>query len=64
MLQPRSSEKKLVKHLKIFFGPNLHRKEVIMGHVQDGKKSFLVKITMQIISFQKVPLILSKYDMF
>ena len=22
---------------KLFFGPNLHRKEVIMGHTQDGK---------------------------
>ena len=33
MLQSSSSEKKLVKPLKnCFFGPNLHRKEVIMGY--------------------------------
>ena len=41
MLQSRSFEKKLVKPLKnCFFGPNLHRKEVIMGHAQDGKIFF------------------------
>ena len=45
MLQSRSSEKKLVKPLKnCFFGPNLHRKEVIMGHAQDGKKFFSAEI--------------------
>ena len=34
--------KKLVKPLKnCFFGPNLHRKGVIMGHTQDGKFFFL-----------------------
>ena len=38
MLQSSSSEKRLVKPLKnCYFGPNLHRKEVIMGHAQDGK---------------------------
>ena len=46
MLQSRSSEKKLVKPLKnCFFGLNLHRKEVIMGHAQDKKKFFLAEIT-------------------
>ena len=46
MLQSRSSEIKLVKTLKnCFFGPNLHRKEVIMGHAQDEKKFFLAEIT-------------------
>ena len=36
-----SSEKKLVKPLNnCFFWPNLHRKEVIMGHAQNGKKFF------------------------
>ena len=41
MLQSSSSEKKLVKPLKnCFFGPNLHRKEVIMGHAQDGNFFF------------------------
>ena len=29
---------------KLFFGPNLHRKEVIMGHTQDGEK-LLTEIT-------------------
>ena len=46
MLQSRSFEKKLVKPLKNgFFGPNLHRKEVIMGHALDGKIFFLAEIT-------------------
>ena len=46
MLQSSSSEKKLVKPLKnCFFGPNLHRKWVIMGYAQDGKKFFLAEIT-------------------
>ena len=46
MLQSSSSEKKLVKPLKnCFFGPNLHRKGVIMGYAQDGKKFFLAEIT-------------------
>ena len=46
MLQSRSFEKKLVKPLKnCFFGPNLHRKGVIMGYAQDGKKFFLAEIT-------------------
>ena len=46
MLQSSSSEKKLVKPLKnCFFGPNLHRKGVIMDHAQDEKKFFLVEIT-------------------
>ena len=45
MLQSRSSEKKLVKPLKnCFFGPNLYRKEVILGHAQDGI-FFLAEIT-------------------
>ena len=44
MLQSSSSEKKLVKPLKsCFFGPNLHRKGVIMCHAQDGKKIFWQK---------------------
>ena len=29
---------------KLFFGPNLHRKEVIMGHTQDGN-FFLADVT-------------------
>ena len=46
MLKSSSSEKKLVKPLKnCFFGPNLHRKGVIMDHAQDEKKIFLVEIT-------------------
>ena len=46
MLKSSSSEKKLVKPLKnCFFGPNLHRKGVIMDHAQDEKKFFLVEIT-------------------
>ena len=46
MLQSSSSEKKLVKALKnCFFGPNLHRKGVIMGQAHDGKKIFLTEIT-------------------
>ena len=46
MLKSSSSEKKLVKPLKnCFFGPNLHRKGVIMGHTQDEKKAFLTEIT-------------------
>ena len=28
-----------------FFGPNLHRKGVIMDHAQDEKRFFLVEIT-------------------
>ena len=45
MLQSSSSEKKLVKPLKnCFFGPNLHRKGVVMGHAQGGK-FFLAEIT-------------------
>ena len=41
MFQSRSSGKKLVKPLKYCFcGPNLHRKEVIMGHAQDGRIFF------------------------
>ena len=43
---PAVLKKKLVKPLKnCFFGPNLHRKTVIMDYVQDEKKSFLVEIT-------------------
>ena len=46
MLKSTSSEKKLVKPLKnCFFGPNLHRKGVIMGHAQDEKFFFLVEVT-------------------
>ena len=46
MLKSSSFEKKLVKPLKnCFFGPNLHRKGVIMDHAQDEKKFFLVEIT-------------------
>ena len=46
MLKSSSSEKKLVKPLKnCFFGPNLHRKGVLMGHAQDEKKFFLAEIT-------------------
>ena len=46
MLKSISSEKKLVKPLKnCFFGPNLHRKGVIMDRAQDEKKVFLAKIT-------------------
>ena len=46
MLKSSSSEKKLVKPLKnCFFGPNLHRKGVIMDHAQDEKNCFLVEIT-------------------
>ena len=47
MLKSSSSEKKLLKPLKnCFFGPNLHRKGVIMDHAQDKKKNiFLVEIT-------------------
>ena len=38
MLQSNISEKKLVKPVtNCFFGPNLHRKGVIMGHSQDGQ---------------------------
>ena len=45
MLQSSSFEEKLVKPLKnCFFGHSLHRKEVIMGHAQDGKKFFLTEI--------------------
>ena len=45
MLQSSSSEKKLVKPFKnCFFGSNLQRKKVIMGHAQD-EKSFLAEIT-------------------
>ena len=45
MLQSRSFEKNLVKPLKnVFFGPNLHRKEIIMGHARDGKIFFLAEI--------------------
>ena len=45
MLQSSSSEKMLVKHFKnCFFGPNLNRKGVIMGHAQD-EKNFSTKIT-------------------
>ena len=46
MLKCTSFEKKLVKPLKnCFFGPNLHRKGVIMDYAQDEKKFFLVQIT-------------------
>ena len=46
MWQSRSSEKKLVKPLKnCFFGPNFHKKGVIMGHAQNGKRFFLTEIT-------------------
>ena len=51
MLQSSSSEKKLVKSIKnclfgnCFFGPNLHKNVVIMGHAQDGKNFFLAEIT-------------------
>ena len=42
MLQSSSSEKDLVKPLKnCIFGPNFHKKEVIMGHAQ----FFLAEIT-------------------
>ena len=41
---------------KLFFGPNLHRKEVIMGHTQDGKFFLAGRSS----AFQKV-FILSKY---
>ena len=61
MLQSSSSEKKLVKALKnCFFGPNLHRKGVIMGHTQDGNLLFLAEITKADYQPQKV-FILSKY---
>ena len=61
MLQSSSSEKKLVKPLQNwFFGPNLHKEGVIMGHAQGGKKFFWQKYQKKIISFQKV-FILSKY---
>ena len=54
MLQSSSSEKRLVKPLKnCYFGPNLHRKEVIMGHAQDGK-IFLAEITKGDHQLQKV----------
>ena len=43
---PAVLKKKLVKPLKKnFFGPNLHRKGVIIDHAQDEKKHFLVEIT-------------------
>ena len=62
MLQSSSSEKRLVKPLKnCYFGPNLHRKEVIMGHAQDGK-FFLAEITKADHQLQKV-FILWKYHM-
>ena len=40
MFKSSSSEKKLVKPLKKFFGPKLHRKGVIVGHAQ-YEKNFL-----------------------
>ena len=46
MLQSSSSELKLVKPVKNrFFGPNLHRKGVIMDHSQDGKNFWGAEIT-------------------
>ena len=46
MLQSISSEKKLVKPLKnCFLGTNLHKKGVVMGHVQNQKQFLLAKIT-------------------
>ena len=48
MLQSISSEKKLVKLKPLknsFFGSNLHKKEVIMGLVQNEKQFFLAEIT-------------------
>ena len=41
-----SSEKKLVKPLKnCFFGTNLHKKGVIMGHSQNEKQFLFAEIT-------------------
>ena len=46
MLKSISSEKKLVKPLKnCFFGTNLHKKGVIVGHTQNKKQFFLAEIT-------------------
>ena len=46
-----------------FFGPNFHRKWVILGHDQDGKNfEGGEKQQKQIVSFQKI-FILSKYHM-
>ena len=62
MLQSSSSEKKLLKTPKnCFFGPNLHRKGVIMGHAQGGKK-VLAEITEA--DHQLSEFIFSKYHMF
>ena len=45
-MKSSSSEKKPVKPLKnCFFGPNSHRKGVLMGYAQDEKKFFLAEIT-------------------
>ena len=45
MLQSSSSEKNMVKPPKnCFFGPNLHKKGVIVGPTQ-SEKHFLVEIT-------------------
>ena len=39
-------QKKLVKSLKFFFfGTNLHKKGVIMGHTQNEKQFFLAEVT-------------------
>ena len=43
MLKFSSSEKKLVKPFKKFFGPNLHGKGVIMDHAQDENFVFFGK---------------------
>ena len=49
----------------MFFGPNLHRKGVIMGHTQNGKKKFLAEITKADHQLSKtfsfIKLFLSKY---
>ena len=63
MLQSRSSEKKLVKPPKNgLFGSNLHRKEVIMGHAQEGKL-FLAEITKAYHQLS-ASFFLTKYRMF
>ena len=60
MFQYSSSEKKLVKLLaNCFFGPNLHKKGVIMDHAQNEKQLLLAEITG---TDQQIKLfILSKY---
>ena len=46
MLKSSSFEKKAGKTSeKLFFGPNLHGKGVIMDHTQDERNFFLVEIT-------------------